>query len=82
MTFFFSDFAGYIMRFQFVIAFVLMYLVNIPVHCNLNHPLKRRLATWHTLKQSDIYLHRHKRSLNDDDVVVPLDKQVPFLELS
>ena len=53
-------------------------LVNrlVLVHCNVNHPLKQKLAKWHTLKQSDIYLQRHKRSLSNDGVVVPLDKQV------
>ena len=67
------------MWFSYVSIFILTCLVNIPVQCNLNHPLKRRLQTWHTLKQSDLYLHRHKRSItDDDDVVVPLDKQVPL----
>ena len=62
---------------HYVVAiFFLAYLVNVLVHGNSDHPLHQRLNSWHTLKEEDIYVHRHKRSLSNDDVVVPLDKQV------
>ena len=40
------------------------------------HPLDLRLKEWQSLKHTDLHLQRHKRSLDDNDVVVPVDKQV------
>ena len=50
------------------------------VKCSKYNALSQRLQKWHVLKQDDIRLHRQKRSIDDDDVVVPLDKQVNKLQ--
>ena len=60
------------MRHQFLLLILFFAIVT----CTQHHALNQRLRRWHVLKQDDIRLDRQKRSLNDGDVVVPLDKQV------